>query len=155
MSEEEPERPFLIGADPYAGFEMAALTDKPVYVPGDVVRITVALTHGGDAWFESLTTGWQRVVVSIRDERHASVADDRIDRPADEPLRDRWAPGQRLLLPTWWNQTEGPIVPAWSSEPIGPRVAPGRYRVRATWLGRVTGSRAEVPDAHSGWFTIV
>jgi hypothetical protein len=149
------EVPFRFDHEPFAGFEVAVLVDRAVYADGEPVRITVTAANRGPAFAEHRYPGWQRYHLSVRDELHRVVADDRIDRPADEPALDRFAPGQLLIQPTYWAQTSGPVVPGWIDEPPGPRVDPGRYRVRVTWLGREPGSRAELPDAWSSWFELV
>lgn len=148
------EVPFRIDLEPFAGFELGLLVERAVYAAGETVRITVTATNAGDRFVEHHYPGWQRVVLSVRDEYHRAVAEDTVDRRADAPAIDRWLPGQMLVLPTYWNQTAGPLVPAWSSQPPGPRVEPGRYRVRASWLGREPGVLAELPDAWSRWFTL-
>lgn len=152
---EPSERPFVPDLEPFAGFELGVLVDRPAYTLGDTVRISVTATNSGDRWAVHEYPGWQRVAVTVRDEHHRVVATDAVTRDADGPVRDRWLPGQMAIFPLYWHQTEGPIVPAWSSEPPGARVAPGRYRVRATWLGREPGSPFELPDAWSSWFEIV
>jgi hypothetical protein len=139
----------------FAGFELAVLIDRQVYSAADPVRLTVTVANRGGRFVEHRYPGWQRYVLSIRDELHRSVADDRIDRPAELPAVDRFAPGQLVIQPTYWDQTTGPIVAAWADEPPGPRVAPGRYRARVTWLGREVGHRSELPDAWSPWFELV
>lgn len=153
------EEPFLADQEPFAGFEVQAIVDRPVYGPSDVVRITVSATNHADRFVEQRYPGWQRFVLSVRDERHHVVASDEVRRPvgarSGEGFADRWLPGQMLLLPTYWNQTAGPLRPAWSADAVGPRVPAGRYRARATWLGREPGTVAEPPDAWSAWFEIV
>ncbi len=153
MTDGEP--PFLVADEPLLGFEVAVIVDRAVYAPGDTVRITVTATNDGARWTEHHYPAWQRYQLSIRDSHHRVVADDDIARPTEAPAVDRWLPGQMMILPTYWHQTEGPVVPAWADEPPGPRCAPGRYRVRVTWLGREPGSRATVPDAWSRWFELV
>lgn len=149
------ELPFLIDHEPFAGFELTVLVDRAVYAAGEPVRLTVTAANRGDRFVEHRFPGWQRCHLTVRDELHRVVADDLIDRRADGPAIDRYAPGQLLIQPTYWNQTAGPLVPGWSAEPPGARVTPGRYRVRATWLGREPGHRAELPDAWSAWFELV
>lgn len=154
----DPE-PFVHGDVPFAGFEVQALTDRLVYGPGDVVRITVTATNHADRAVAHRYPGWQRYVLSIRDEHHRPVATDEVapERFAGsmaEPFVDRWLPGQMLILPSYWSQGEGPLRPAWSDRAPGPRVPPGRYRARVSWLGREPGSLAEVPDAFSSWFEL-
>lgn len=139
----------------FAGFEVAVLVDRQVYSAADPVRITVTAANRGSGFREHRYPGWQRYELSVRDEYHRVVADDRLDRPASGPALDRFAPGQMLIQPTYWAQTAGPVVPGWSDQPPGPRVAPGRYRVRVTWLGREPGRRGELPDAWSAWFELV
>lgn len=151
----EPERPFTLDREPFLGFELAVLTDRPVYAVGETVRITVTATNAGDRWAEHRYAGWQRYVLSVRDELHREVATDAVRRPAGEAGIDRWLPGQMAIFATYWGQHEGPIVPAWSDDPPGPRLAPGRYRVRCTWLGREPGSYAELADAWTPWFEVV
>jgi hypothetical protein len=148
-------RPFLAATEPFAGFEVGVIVDRSVYAPGDTVRITVTATNQGDRWVEHHYPGWQRYRLSVRDELHRVVADDEVARTAEGPAVDRWLPGQMMVLPTYWNQSEGPVVPAWSEAPPGDRCAPGRYRARVSWLGREPGSRGELPDAWSGWFELV
>lgn len=149
------ERPFRVDLEHFAGFEVTVLVDRAVYGPGQPVRITVTAANRGSAFVEHRYPGWQRCELTVRDELHRVVADDRIERSASTPAVDRFAPGQLLLLPTYWAQTAGPLVPTLVDEPPGPRVDPGRYRVRATWLGQEPGSRARLDDAWSGWFEIV
>ncbi|HSK24415.1 MAG TPA: hypothetical protein VK906_14615 [Egicoccus sp.] len=148
------ETPFRIDLEPFAGFEVAVLVERAAYAPGETVRITVTATNGGDRFVEHHYPGWQRFVLSVRDEYHRVVAEDTVARRAEHAAVDRWLPGQMLIFPTWWNQTAGPLVPGWTGRPPGPRVEPGRYRVRASWLGREPGVVAELPDAWSAWFTL-
>ena len=152
---DEPEPAFRIDQEAFAGFELAVLVDRAVYSAGEPVRITVTAANRGERFVEHRYPGWQRYELTVRDELHRVVADDRIERHADGPALDRFAPGQLLIAPTYWNQTSGPLVPAWGDEVPGPRVPPGRYRIRATWLGREPGQRAMLPDAWSAWFTLV
>lgn len=149
------EPPFRLDLEPFAGFELTVLVDRPVYTATDPVRITVSAANRGDRWVEHRYPAWQRCELTVRDELHRVVADDRIERGSDQPGLDRFPPGQVLLLPTYWAQTVGPLVPGWVDEPAGPRVEPGRYRIRATWLGQEPGSRAQLPDAWSTWFELV
>lgn len=149
-----PLDPELLGGDPFAGFDVQVLADRAVYAPGETVRLTVTATNHGPRAVEHHYPGWQRYQLTVRDEGHRVVADDAVDRAAEGPAIDRWLPGQMMILPTYWGQTAGPIVPAWAREPPGPRLAPGRYRVRVTWLGRVPGQRGELPDAWSRWFEL-
>lgn len=161
MSDEAPddvdagERPFRIEHEPFLGFEVAVLTDRPVYAVGETVRITVTATNAGDRWAEHHYPGWQRHVLSVRDEHHREIATDAVRRARPGEFVDRWLPGQMLIAVSYWGQQEGAVVPAWSDEPPGPRVAPGRYRVRCTWAGREPGSYADLPDAWTPWFEIV
>lgn len=153
----EPERPFEFDLDPYAGFEVTAIVDRPVYASGEMVRITVSATNHGERYREHVHPGWQRFEVSVRDEHHREVAHAVPDAaPATQAdAVDRWLPGQMLITPLYWAQNEGPVVPGWSLDAPGPRVPPGRYRVRVTWLGHDPKARGEIPDAWSGWFEIV
>ncbi|MEX1178866.1 MAG: hypothetical protein WEB09_10425 [Nitriliruptor sp.] len=151
----DPEPPFVLDHEPFAGFEVAVLVDRHVYAATEPVRITVTAANRSDRFVEHRYPGWQRCVLSVRDELHRVVADDRIDRPAEGDALDRFAPGQLLIQPTYWAQGSGPIVAGWAREPTGPRVPTGRYRVRATWLGREAGHRSELPDAWSPWFELV
>lgn len=146
---------FDLDQEPFAGFEVAVLVDRQVYSAADPVRITVTAANRGSGFVEHRYPGWQRYELSVRDELHRVVADDRIERPASGQALDRFAPGQLLIQPTYWSQTAGPVVPGWSDEAPGPRVPPGRYRVRVTWLGRELGRRGELPDAWSSWFELV
>ena len=148
------ELPFRIHLEPFAGFEVGVLVERAAYAAGETVRITVTATNSGDRYVEHHYPGWQRFVLSVRDEYHRVVADDTVSGSAETAAVDRWLPGQMVVFPTYWNQTSGALVPAWSSQPPGPRVEPGAYRVRATWLGREPGSSAELPDAWSRWFTL-
>ncbi|MBW3621253.1 MAG: hypothetical protein KY461_13490 [Actinobacteria bacterium] len=164
------ERPFRIDHEPFLGFEIAVLTDRPVYAAGETVRITVTATNAGTRWARHHYPGWQRYVLSVRDEHHREVATDAVRRTWDAGLdrdgirveaggpsgfTDRWLPGQMVIVASYWGQQEGPLVPSWSDDPPGPRVLPGRYRIRCTWLGREPGSYAELPDAWTPWFEIV
>lgn len=152
----EDERPFRLEREPFLGFELAVMTDRPVYAVGETVRITVTATNAGTRWAEHHYPGWQRYVLSVRDELSREVATDAVRRPApDGAFQDRWLPGQMLIMATYWGQQEGAIVPAWSDDPPGPRLAPGRYRIRCTWRGREPGSYAELADAWTPWFDIV
>jgi hypothetical protein len=146
---------FRLEREAFAGFELAVLVDRGVYSAADPVRVTVTAANRGGGFVEHEYPGWQRYELAVCDELHRVVADDRIDRPATGPVRDRFAPGQLLIQPTYWSQTGGAVVPDWSPEPPGPRVAPGRYRVRVRWLGREPGRRGELPDAWSSWFELV
>lgn len=149
------EVPFRFDQEAFAGFEVGVLVDRAVYAAGDPVRITVTAANRGGSFVEHTYPGWQRCELTVRDELHRVVADDRIERHADGPALDRFAPGQLLIAPTYWNQTAGALVPSWVGEAPGPRVPPGRYRIRATWLGREAGSRAQLDDAWSAWFELV
>jgi hypothetical protein len=146
---------FHLEHEAFAGFELAVLVDRTVYSATEPVRITVTAANRAGGFVEHEYPGWQRYELTVRDELHRVVADDRIERTADGPARDRFAPGQLLIQPTYWSQNAGPLVPGWSREPPGDRVAPGRYRVRVTWLGRERGRRGELPDAWSSWFELV
>ncbi|MDX1657533.1 MAG: hypothetical protein R3343_01820 [Nitriliruptorales bacterium] len=139
---------------PFAGFEVTVVTDRTVYAPGDTVRISVSAANTGDRFVEHEYRGWQRFETTVRDEYHHVVAHDRVARPAPEPVRDRWLPGQTAIYPLYWAQQEGPIVPSWTTELPGPRVEPGRYRVRVTWQGSEPGRPGELADAWSRWFEI-
>ena len=148
---------------PLHGFELTVAVDRPVYAAGEAVRITVAATNDADRAVEHVYPGWQRVVLTVRDERHRPVATDEVVQvPGATPaaargeFRDRWLPGQLLLLPTWWDQRAGAIRPAWVEDAgVGERVAPGRYRVRASWRGREPGPPVSPPEAWSSWFELV
>lgn len=157
------ETPFESLRVPLHGFELSVSVDRPVYAAGETVRITVAATNDADRAVEHVYPGWQRVVLTIRDERHRAVASDEVgdvvpgapDAPRGE-FRDRWLPGQLLLLPTWWDQRADVIRPAWAEDPgVGERVTPGRYRVRASWRGREPGPAVAPPEAWSSWFELV
>jgi hypothetical protein len=151
----DDERPFSPETEPFAGFELGVLTDRPVYAPGETVRITVTATNAGTRWAEHRYGGWQRYVLSVRDELHREVATDAVRRRAPEAWVERWLPGQMAIFPTYWGQQEGPIVPGWGDEPPGPRLPAGRYRIRCTWQGREPNSYAELADAWTGWFELV
>lgn len=161
--ETSEEQPFDSLQVPLHGFELTVATDQRVYAAGQTVRITVAATNDADRAVEHIYPGWQRVVLTIRDERHRAVATDEVTGGAPglqaEPrgeFRDRWLPGQLLLLPTWWDQRAGPIRPAWVDDPgVGERVPSGRYRVRASWRGREPGPTVSPPEAWSSWFELV
>ncbi len=56
------------------------------------MRITVTAANRGGAFVEHRYPGWQRYVLSVRDELHRVVADDRIERHADG---DRRSTGSR------------------------------------------------------------
>lgn len=146
---------FRLEREAFAGFELAVLVDRGAYSAADPVRITVTAANRASTFVEHEYPGWQRYELAVCDERHRVLADDRIERAAEQPARDRFAPGQLLIQPTYWSQTAGPVVPGWSAEPPGPRLAPGRYRIRVRWLGREPGRRGELPDAWSGWFELV
>jgi hypothetical protein len=147
-------RSLLEGHEPFAGFDLQVLVDRGVYAPGETVRITVTAANQGDRFIEHRYPGWQRYVLSVRDERHRIVADDELDRPAEQPAVDRWLPGQIAIWPTYWNQNAGPMVPGRGGDPGGPRVAPGRYRVWVVWLGREPGARDRLPESTSSWFEL-
>ena len=150
-SEGEP----LPSTVPFDGFELGVLTDRRVYAPGETVRITVTATNHGGRFVEHHYPGWQRFVVSVRDEYHRAVADDELDRTAASPAVDRWLPGQVVIWPLYWNQQTGPLVPAWiPGTEIGSAVEPGRFRVRVTWLGREPGLRGQSPEAWSRPFEL-
>lgn len=155
----EPERPFLADHVPFAGFELAAMVDRPAYAAGETVRVTVTATNSGSRFATHEYPGWQRFALSVRDEHHREVAHADADAaPATDTqpaMVERWLPGQMSIVPVYWGQNEGPIVPAWSRDLAGPRVPPGRYRMRVTWLGREPGSRAELDDAWTGWFSLL
>jgi len=138
----------------FQGFDVQVMTDRAVYAPGETVRITVTAANQGDRFVEHHYPGWQRFVTSVRDEHHRVVADDELDRRADAPAIDRWLPGQIAIWPLYWNQLRGQLVAAWSEAPPGPQADPGRYRVRATWLGREPGSRERLADVWSNPFEL-
>ena len=140
---------------PFAGFEVQVMVDRGVYAPGETVRITVTAANQGDRFVEHHYPGWQRYELTVRDDHHRVVADDLVERPSEGDAIDRWLPGQLAIWPTYWTQTSGAIVPARVAEPPGPRLPPGRYRVRATWLGREPGARDRVPEANGPWFSLV
>lgn len=160
---EESERPFEALRVPLHGFELTVAVERPVYAAGESVRITVAAGNDADRAVEHVYPGWQRVVLTVRDERHHVVATDELgpEVPGRPPppagdFRDRWLPGQLVLLPTWWDQRAGALRPGWVADPgVGDRVASGRYRVRATWLGREPGPPVPPREAWSGWFELV
>jgi hypothetical protein len=147
-------RSLLEDHEPFAGFDLQVLVDRGVYAPGETVRVTVTAANQGERFVEHRYPGWQRFVLSVRDERHRIVADDELDRPAEQPAIDRWLPGQIAIWPTYWNQSGGAMVPGRGGEPGGPRVEPGRYRVWAVWLGREPGARARLPEVTSSWFEL-
>lgn len=138
----------------FQGFDVQVMTDRGVYAPGETVRITVTAANQGDRFVEHQYPGWQRFVTSVRDDHHRVVADDELDRRADAPAVDRWLPGQIAIWPLYWNQLRGELVPAWGDAPPGPPVAPGRYRIRVTWLGRESGSRERLADVWSNPFEL-
>jgi hypothetical protein len=148
---------------PFHGFELSVAVDRPVYADGEPVRVTVAATNDADRAVEHAYPGWQRVVLTVRDERHRAVATDglagHVPGTRGTPTGvfcDRWLPGQLVLLPTWWDQRAEVIRPAWAEDPgVGVRVDPGRYRIRATWLGRESGPQVNPPEAWSNWFQLV
>ncbi len=147
-------RDLLHQVGPYDGFDLQVMVDRGVYAPGETVRITVTAANQGDRFVEHRYPGWQRFHLTVRDEFHRTVADDVVDRDADEDALDRWLPGQLAIWPTYWNQMEGPMVPARVGVAPGPRLEPGRYRIRVEWLGRETGTRAPRPEATSSWFEL-
>lgn len=165
MSDEQPSDEQLVDAlrVPLHGFELTVAVDRPVYANGETVRITVAATNDADRAVEHVYPGWQRVVLTIRDERHRAVATDEVTGrvpgvggASTGEFRERWLPGQLLLLPTWWDQRAVAIRPAWvAAASVGERLPPGRYRVRASWLGREPGPPVTPPEAWSGWFELV
>jgi hypothetical protein len=148
-------RAFLADGLPFAGFELSVIVDRAVYGPGQLVRMTVTVVNNAERFVEHHYPAWQRFTLRIVDEFHRTVAEADVARTAEQEALDRWLPGQMALFPIYWAQHEGPVVPSWSSVPVGPRVAPGRYRVRVSWLGREAGSRAEPPEAFSGYFELV
>ena len=147
-------RSLLEDHEPFAGFDLQVLVDRGVYAPGETVRITVTAANQGDRFVEHHYPAWQRYVLSVRDERHRVVADDELERSADQPAVDRWLPGQLAIWPTYWNQSAGPLVPAREGLVAGPRVEPGRYRVWVVWLGREPGVRDRLPEVTSRWFDL-
>lgn len=149
------ERPFVAADQPFAGFEVAVFVDRPVYAPGDTVRITVSATNGAARAVEHAYPGWQRFVTTVRDRYHRVVASDEVTAAPRGGFRDRWLPGQLVLYPLYWPQHEGPLVPGWSDELPGPRVDVGTYRVRVTWLGQEPGGASQLGDVWSSWFEVV
>ncbi len=147
-------RSLLGDHEPFAGFDLQVLVDRGVYAPGETVRVTVTAANQGERFVEHRYPGWQRYVLSVRDERHRIVADDELDRAAEQPAIDRWLPGQIAIWPTYWNQSAGVMVPGRSGGLTGPRVEPGRYRVWVVWLGREPGARDRLPEATSPWFEL-
>lgn len=152
---DEPPEPSPLGDEPFAGFDLQVMTDRPVYAAGDTVRITVTAANQGPRFVEHHYPGWQRFLVTVRDDHHRPVADDELDRPAAQVAIDRFLPGQIVIWPIYWNQQTGPLVPAWADDPPGPRAAPGRYRIRVSWLGREPGVRGQPADAWSSPFELV
>lgn len=164
----DEEQPFESLQVPLHGFELTVTVDRPVYAAGEAVRITVAATNDAGRAVEHVYPGWQRVVLTVRDDRHRAVASDEVVEVVGHvpgasagggalgEFRDRWLPGQLMLLPTWWDQRAGAIRPAWVQDPgVGERVPSGRYRVRASWLGREPGPPVSRPEAWSSWFELV
>ena len=151
------ETPFEPHLAPFAGFEVAAMTDRTAYGPGQVVRITVTATNGADRRVEHHYPGWHRFSCTVRDAYHRVVAGEGTEERLldDAGFTDRWLPGQMVIFPVYWAQHEGPLVPARADEPPGPRAEPGRYRIRVTWLGREPRSSAELPDVFTPWFELV
>ncbi|MCC5950095.1 MAG: hypothetical protein JJT89_16720 [Nitriliruptoraceae bacterium] len=139
---------------PYEGFDLQVMTDRTVYAPGETVRITVTAANQGPRFVEHRYPGWQRFVVQIRDERHRIVADDELERHADEPALDRFLPGQLVIWPSYWGQTAGPLVPAREGLDPGEPLPSGRYRIRVQWLGREPGVRSRPPEVDSPWFVL-
>jgi hypothetical protein len=155
----EPEPPGEVqeaftGIGAYDGFDLQVLVDRGVYAPGDTVRVTVTAANQGERFVEHHYPGWQRYVLTIRDEHNRVVADDEVERRATGDAIDRFLPGQMLIWPTYWNQTSGAIVPARERRVPGERVVPGRYRARVRWLGREPGARARPDEVDSAWFTL-
>jgi hypothetical protein len=138
----------------YDGFDLQVMVDRAVYATGETVRITVTAANQSDRFVEHHYPGWQRFVLTVRDEHHRVVADDELEKGAATPAVDRWTPGLVAIWPTYWNQTSGPIVPGREGSVPGPALAPGRYRVRATWLGREPGLRERPPEVTSRWFEL-
>ena len=145
----------LVPPVPFDGFDLQVMVDRAVYAQGETVRITVTAANQGSRAVEHRYPGWQRFITSVRDEQHRVVADDEVVRRADQPAIDRWLPGQLAIWPLYWNQQQGPLVPAWSDDPPGPPTGSGRYRIRVTWLGREPGARGQLADAWSAPFEIV
>lgn len=141
-------------AGPYDGFDLQVLVDRGVYAPGDTVRLTVTAANQGERFVEHHYPGWQRYVLTIRDEHNRVVADDEVERRATTDAIDRLLPGQMTIWPTYWNQTHGSIVPGREGQVPGAPVAPGRYRARVRWLGREPGARERPAEVDSVWFTI-
>lgn len=148
----------------YHGFSLRVEVDRPVYAPAQPVRITVVAAHDGPHAVEHVHRGWQRVVLSVRDDRHRAVATDELDADAlrrpvrvdvAQPARDRWLPGTVLLLPSWWDQRTGVLRPEWSLADPGEPVPGGRYRIRAAWQGREPGAGGVPPEAWSPWFELL
>jgi hypothetical protein len=148
---------------PFHGFELTVAVDRAVYSTGEAVRVTVAAVNDADRAVEHSYPGWQRVVLTVRDEQHRVVASDELvgtvpgrPMPPRGEFRDRWLPGQMMLLPTWWDQRQHVIRPGWvPNGDAGMRVEPGRYRVRASWTGREPGPGVPPPEAWSAWFELV
>lgn len=141
-------------AVPFEGFDLQVLVDRPVYAPGETVRITVTATNHSSRFVEHRYPGWQRFELSVRDASHHVVADDIVERSAETPGVDRWLPGQMAIWPVYWAQARGPIVPARVGQPAGPVVEPGRYRVRVRWLGQEPGWRERPAEVDSAWFEL-
>ncbi len=146
--------PPVAGGEAFDGFDLQVMTDRSVYAPTQAVRITVTAANQGPRLVEHHYPGWQRYILSVRDEGHREVASDALDRPASSVAVDRWLPGQIAIWPSYWNQHQGPLVPAWADEPPGPPVGPGRYRIRVDWLGREPGSRMRLAEAWSPFFEL-
>lgn len=142
------------GVEAFDGFDLQVMTDRSVYAPTQTVRISVTAANQGPRLVEHHYPGWQRYILSVRDERHREVATDELGRTASTVAVDRWLPGQIAIWPSYWNQHQGALVPAWADEPPGPRVEPGRYRLRVDWLGREPGSRMRLGEAWSPFFEL-
>lgn len=147
-------RSFVADQEPFAGFEVSVIVDRPAYASGDVVRLTVTAVNHGERFVEHHYPAWERFRLEVLDEYHRPVADSEVERPARDEVTDRWLPGQMVIFPLYWAQHEGPIVPAWSTREVGERVEVGRYRARVSWLGRESGVRAEPPVAFSPFFEV-
>ena len=141
-------------AGPYDGFDLQVLVDRGVYAPGDTVRLTVTAANQGERFVEHHYPGWQRYVLTIRDEHNRVVADDEVERRATTDAIDRFLPGQMTIWPTYWNQTRGAIQPGRERQVPGAPVVPGRYRARVRWLGREPGARDRPAEVDSVWFTL-
>lgn len=88
-------RSFVADQEPFAGFEVSVIVDRPAYAPGDLVRLTVSAVNHRERFVEHHYPAWERFRLEMLDEYHRPVADSAWSGPPARRsptggCRDRW-----------------------------------------------------------------